>query len=128
MAANFVVEKPSEEEVGKAEGKQKLQTTAEKINAQTKEVRKTAPKQEPKEASAAAQKDKRRDSAHAPVGGAGKPERPSGEDKAKGTGSDVQTPLTEASAASNEPIRNIPKPGKKRPKKLERRSSSKAPA
>lgn len=143
MAANFIVEEPSDEEKEKEKQKPKVQTTSEKINAQknevkkaapTQDVKKAAPKQEIKKAAPkqevkkTVENEKRRDSAHGAVGGAAaKPTRPSLEDKTKFSSSGVQTPRTETSATSNEPIRNVPKPGKKRPKKLDRRSSSMAP-
>ncbi|KKY19257.1 putative aminomethyltransferase protein [Diplodia seriata] len=49
-------------------------------------------------------------------------------DRAKSPVSGVQSPRTGASTPSSDTIRNTPKPGKKKPKKLERRSSSMAPA
>lgn len=144
MAANFIVEEPSDEEKvelkkdeekEKEKQKPKVQTTSEKINAQKNEAKKAVPKQEIKKAAPkqevkkTVENEKRRDSAHGAVGGvAAKPTRPSLEDKSKLSSSGVQTPRTETSATSNEPIRNVPKPGKKRPKKLDRRSSSMAPA
>lgn len=49
------------------------------------------------------------------------------ENRAKSPVSGVQSPRTGASTPCSEAIRNMPRPGKKKPKKLERRSSSKAP-
>ncbi|OJD31274.1 uncharacterized protein BKCO1_5000036 [Diplodia corticola] len=48
-------------------------------------------------------------------------------DRAKSPVSGMQSPRTGASTPSSDAVRNMPKPGKKKPKKLERRSSSMVP-
>ncbi|GME64969.1 hypothetical protein GTA08_BOTSDO04215 [Neofusicoccum parvum] len=126
MAANFVVEEPSEEEKERLkEEEREEKAKQEKEEREKGEEDAKTEKKEVKSGGTEA-KEKRRDSGQGVTEGTAKPTKGAVEQKTKDSDSGAQTPKTEGSGTSSETIKNAPKPGRKKPKKLDRRSSSRA--